>query len=194
MLQQTLGITSAVLIIIAAIPYYLSIFRGRSKPQRMAMFIFLVLSLISFSGQWAEGATASLWFAGFLVLNQVINVGLSFKYGMGGHSKLDIFSIFSAGMILLLWYLTSSAALAIILVVSINFIAKVLVAHKVYYNPKTELLYSWALSAVASMFAVFSVGELDWILILPPLHNAITVSVISLILYARGNKSFNHMH
>lgn len=194
MLQQAFGIVSALLVVCVAVPYYMSIFRGRSHPQRTAMFIFLVLSLISFSSQWAEGATASLWFAGFLVINQLCIFALSLKFGSGGYRKIDVFSLLTAAGIMILWYFSKNAGLAVVLVTAVNFVGKALVFHKVQHRPQSELLYSWALSVVASLFAIASVGSLQFTLILPPLHNAVTVGAIAYIMYQKGNRSFSPFH
>jgi hypothetical protein len=71
------------------------------------------------------------------------------------------------------------AALAIVLVVVVNTIAKWLVIAKVHALPYSELLVAWVLSSVGSMLAVLSVGKLDWVLIITPLQNAITTGIIA---------------
>ncbi len=187
---QILGLVSAVIGIFALIPYYVDIIKGRTKPQRAAFFIFSILATISFFGQYAEGAKASLWFAFILMTSPWIIFLLSLKRGVGGFATKDKISLLLAAMILLLWYLTSSAALAVVLAVSVNTIAKYLVAIKVYALPYSDLLFTWVMSAVASFFAFLSVGKLDFILLLPPLQNGITVGIIAgIIIYRRKRVS-----
>lgn len=184
-LAQTFGIISAVIGVIALIPYYVDIIKGRTKPQRAAFLIFSVLATISFFGQYAEGATASLWFAFVLMASPYAILLLSIKRGVGGFARRDKISLALAVGILCVWYFTKSAALAVVLVVAVNTIAKYLVAAKVYELPYSDLLLTWVLSAIASVFAALSVGELDWILLLAPVQNAITVGIIALIIVIR---------
>lgn len=182
---QVFGVLSLITIALGLVPYYVDIIRGNTRPQRAAMFIFAVLSAIAFSGQLAAGATASLLFAGTMLCNQVLLFVLSLKYGMGGFDKKDKFSLLMAALILIVWYFTQSAAVALLLTTSVNTIGKTLVAIKVYHHPHSELLYAWYMSVIASVFGALAVGTWNWVLLLVPLHNAITVGIIALIIVAR---------
>ena len=183
---ELFGIISGIIAVYASVPYIIDIIKGNTKPQRAAWVIFVTLSAISFFAQLAAGATNSLWLPFVLLVQAVIIFGLSFKYGMGGFSKFDIASLIMAVIILIIWWATSSAALAIICGVVVNTIGKVLVAEKVYKHPSTEYLPTWVWGVVASVFSVLAVGSLNWILILAPLQNAITVGMIAgLIVYRR---------
>jgi hypothetical protein len=182
---QLFGALSVMLIVIGMVPYYVDIFRGKTKPHRMAMFIFAILSAIAFAGQWLEGAEASLWFAFALLINQLALFVLSFKYGMGGFNSSDKIGLLLTVLILAGWYVTDSVALALVLTVTANTIGKMLVMAKVYHHPNTELLFSWVTASVASIFAVLAVGELDWLLILVPAQNAITVGIIAVVIIMR---------
>lgn len=179
------GILGGVIAFLASIPYIIDIVRGNTKPQRMAWVIFLTLSGISFFAQLAEGATDSLWFPLVLFLQAIIIFVLTLKFGVGGFGKFDILSLTLAIFIMILWAVTKSAALAIICGVVVNDIGKVLVAKKTYKSPRTEYLPTWVWSVVASLFAVLAVGSFDWILIVYPLNNAISVGIIAAIIIYR---------
>lgn len=179
------GILSLFVLTAGLIPYYNDIYRGNTKPQRAAMFIFAVLSAIAFSGQFAEGAKASLIFAGTLLFNQLLLFALSIKYGMGGFDAKDKIALVLAGLILIGWYSTKSAVLALVLVTLVNTIAKILVTIKVYKYPYSDLLYSWYMAAIASVLGALAVGGWNWILLLVPVHNAVTVGIIALTITVR---------
>ncbi len=182
---ELLGILSGVIVFIASIPYIIDIVKGNTKPQRMAWVIFITLSGISFFAQLAEGATNSLWFPLVLFVQAIIIFTLTIKFGVGGFGKFDILSLLLAVLIMIVWAVTKSAALAIICSVAVNTIGKILVAVKVYKKPHTEYVPTWAWSAVASVFAVLAVGNLDWVLIITPLQNAITVGAIAILIFVR---------
>ncbi|MFZ1483721.1 MAG: hypothetical protein WAS36_01780 [Candidatus Saccharimonadales bacterium] len=192
---QLFGALSVILFLAGTIPYIIDILRGNTKPHRMAMFIFVVLSAIAFTGQLLEGAEASLWFAGVLLINQITLFILSFKYGMGGFTTREKISLALTALILIFWYLTDSVAIALVLTVTVNTIGKLLIMAKVYDHPYTELLYSWIMSTFASVFAVLAVGELDWLLILVPAQNAITVGIVAgIIIIRRKQLKLTHTH
>lgn len=182
---EIIGILSGVMAFIASIPYIVDIVKGNTKPQRMAWVIFITLSGISFFAQLAEGATNSLWFPAVLFLQSIIIFALTLKYGMGGFGKPDIASLVAAILIMIIWWITKSPAVAIVCGVLVNTIGKILVAQKVYEYPSTEYLPTWVWSAVASLLAVVAVGSWNWILMITPLQNAITVAIIAAIIYIR---------
>lgn len=182
---EIIGILSGIIAFAASIPYIIDIVKGNTKPQRMAWVIFITLSGISFFAQLAEGATNSLWFPAVLFLQSIIIFALTIKYGMGGLGKSDVFSLIAAVSITIVWWVTKSSAIAIVCGVLVNTIGKVLVARKVYTYPNTEYLPTWVWSAIASVLAVLAVGSWNWLLIITPLQNALTVAVIATIIYVR---------
>lgn len=185
---EIFGILSGVIAFASSIPYIIDIIKGNTRPQRMAWVIFITLSGISFFAQLAEGATHSLWFPAVLFLQSIIIFGLTLKYGMGGFERVDIFSMIAAILIMIIWWVTKSPAIAIVCGVLVNTIGKILVARKVYAYPNTEYLPTWVWSSVASLFAVVAVGGWNWILIITPLQNALTVFSIAAIIYIRRQK------
>jgi hypothetical protein len=184
-LLRTFGIFSALLTLTAVAPYYVDILRGRTKPQRAAYAIFGTVATISFFSQMAAGAKASLWFAAVLVLNTYIVFLLSIKRGIGGFGAKDKVSLLLVAIILVAWYITNSASLAVVLVVSLNTIAKYLVVMKVYKLPYSDLLFTWVVSTFASIFAALSVGKLSWVLLLSPVQNGVTVAIIASVIIVR---------
>ena len=184
-LKQLFGISGTLLAIYAIIPYIADIKKGNTKPHKMDQIIFMIIAGISFFGQLQEGATASLYLTAYFFFLPFIILYLSRNTKIGSITKPDIFTLILCLFVLLVWALTESAALAIILITFVNFIAKVLVMIKVYKYPDSELLITWNLAIVASLLTVLSVGEFDWILILTPLHNAVTVAIISGIIINR---------
>lgn len=179
------AVLSGALGIIGTPLYIIDIIRGGTKPHRAAFLLFSIGGAISFAGQAAEGASFSLLFAGALLVSSISIFALSLKYGTGGFNRRDKIGLVIAACALLGWFATSSAVIALILIALYNTIAKVMIMLKVHENPHTELLLSWVISTVGSFFAVLAVGSLDWVLILMPAQNGITVGLIAGIIYVR---------
>ncbi len=176
---QLAGVLSVVITVITITPYVMDILAGRTKPQSVAALVFLTLNVISFSGQWQEGANFSLYWSGTMVGITACIFLLSLSYGMGGSSKFDYFTLASTVCILGAWWFTESGVVAICLTVSVNFIAKLLVIHKIWHHPNTEFLPTWVGACVSSVFAVIAVRKWDFVLMLPPLNSTVTVAMIS---------------
>lgn len=179
------GVLSGALGFIGTPLYIIDIIKGGTKPHRAAFLLFAIGGAISFAGQASEGASWSLLFAGALLASSMAIFALSLKYGAGGFNRRDKVGLVIAACALLGWFATSSAVVALILIALYNTIAKVMIMFKAYDEPHTELLLSWVTSTVASFFAVLAVGSLDWVLILMPAQNGITVGLIAGIIYFR---------
>jgi len=188
-LKQLLGISGTLLAIYAIIPYIADIRKGNTKPHKMAQILFMIIAGISFFGQLQEGATASIYLTVYFFFLPIIILYLSRDTKIGSITKSDLYVLLMCMGVLAIWAITDSPAIAIILITLVNFVGKVLVMKKVYRYPDSELLLTWNLAIIASLLTVLSVGEFDWILILTPLHNAVTVAIISLIIIKRRKTS-----
>ncbi len=179
------GVISALFALAGIIPYVLDILNGNTKPQRAAFFILTIAALISFFAQLGQGAKFSLYVAlAFVLCNTTVFI-LSLKHGIGGFNKVDKIGLLLAFFVLVVWYFTASAALAIVCIVMFNSVAKFLVAHKAFYRPNTELMFSWLTGIFAGLFSALAVGKLDIILLLAPIQIFTSSLVITLIIYLR---------
>ena len=102
------------------VPYIKDIFKNTTKPERASWLIWAILGLVIFFAQLAKGASNSLWFTGAQVLGDLTVFILAIKYGVGGLIKRDIIALFAAGLGLVLWYLTSEAAVALFIAIAID--------------------------------------------------------------------------
>jgi hypothetical protein len=183
---QLFGILSGLIALYSSFHYIRDIIRCNTKPHRMAWVIFITLSGVSFFAQLAEGATNSLWFPLVLFVQAIIIFSLTLKYGVGGFGKYDVMSLILAILIMIVWVITKSPAIAIICTVSVNTIGKALVAAKTYKHPHSEYLPTWLYSVLASILSALAVGKLNWILLITPIQNALTVGAIAgIIIYRR---------
>lgn len=167
----TFGIASGVLSTFAYIPYIIDTIAGRTQPQRASWLIWSVLGSIALVSQIYEGATVSLWFAGVQVTGTVIVFALSIRAGSGVFlSKTDNFILVAAGIGLVLWYFTETAAYALAITISISLLGGVATVTKAWRDPDSETLITWVVSLIASVCAVLSVGKFDLIILAYPLY------------------------
>jgi hypothetical protein len=167
---QTLGLIAGILSVITYIPYLRDIFLKKTKPQRATWLIWSVLSVIAFFSQLAEGATHSLWLIGVQTIGVLFIFILSLFFGVGGFSRRDIITLIAAGIGLLLWYVTSNAALALFISIAIDAAAASLTVRKAYLDPSSETLSTWLLSGTSGIFAAFAVGSFNVVLLAFPVY------------------------
>lgn len=167
---QILGVASGILGGICYFPYIKDIFKRTTKPERASWLIWTILGLIAFFSQMAEGAAWSLFLTGFDTIGVVAIFILSIKYGVGGVTRRDVAALIAAGIGLMLWYVTSHAVLALLIIILIDAIGTCLTVIKAYKDPESETISMWLLVAIAGVLGAFSVGTLDPILLTYPIY------------------------
>lgn len=185
---QALGLISGFLSVVTYVPYLRDIFRLKTKPERATWLIWSVLTGIAFFTQLAEGATDSLWLTGVQAVGVVLIFLLSIKFGVGGLTRRDLLALGAAGVGLLLWYLTSNAAVALFISIAIDAIGASLTVLKAYADPGSETFSTWVLSGTAGVFAAFAVGSFDYVLLAFPVYViAVNYAVAGAMLLGKRN-------
>lgn len=163
------GLISALLNVICYIPYIIDILKNKTKPARSSWLIWGVMGTIAFITQLAKGATNSLWLPGAQTLGVTTVLFLSLKKGTGGLTRRDVISLIIAGIGLIVWLLTSEAAFALYIVILINIVGGIPTIIKSFEKPGSETLMTWILGTLAGLFAIFSVGQPSFVLLIYPI-------------------------
>lgn len=180
------GILSGVLSAISYPPYIVSILRGKTKPERASWLIWSVLTAMGFFSQLAVGATHSLWLPGIQGIGVTIVLLLSIRYGFGGLMRRDVVTLTAAAVILLVWYVTDNAVIAVYLTILIDAMGAWLTVIKAYEHPESEIPVTWALSGTGGFFGLLAVGTLNPELLSYPFYIfAVNFAVVAAILLGR---------
>lgn len=169
-LSSVFGLLSGILSALCYIPYVRGIVKGKVKPERASWLIWSVLTAIGFFSSLAIGATHSLWLPGVQGIGVIVVFLLSIKYGYGGLLKRDILTLIASALTLIIWYFTQQPVVALYLTTIIDAMGGYLTVIKSYEEPDTETPVTWAMSAIAGLFAVLSVGKLDLSLLAYPFY------------------------
>lgn len=187
-MTQIFGLLAGVVAIISFLPYIVDIFRGKTKPERASWFIWAVLGGIAFFSQFAKGATDSLWLPGVQTFGVALIFLLAMKFGTGGFAKRDKIALLCAALGLVLWYITSEAAIALFIVIAVDAAASVLTIIKSYEDPESETIISWVLFSVSGILAAFAVGSWNLVLLSYPFYIFLTNAVVVTTIYLGKNK------
>jgi hypothetical protein len=189
---QLIGLIAGFLAIISYIPYILDIIHRKVKPERASWVIWTVLIGIALFAQLSKGATSSLYFTAFDSIGAITIFFLSFKYGVGGLVKRDVYALIAAGIGLLAWYFTHNAIYALLITIGIDAIASSLTVIKTYEDPKSETYLMWSIVSIAAILAMISVGRFDLTLITYPFYIFFAnFSVVVAKYFSEHMKKFN---
>lgn len=182
------GYLSGALALIAFIPYYRDIFRGKTKPERASWLIWGCIDLVALFTQLAEGASYSLFLPIAYAIGDFGVFFLAFKYGYGNRLlRRDKFALAGVAASLIIWYISREAAIALIIVIFIDWIAGVLNIMKSYEAPRSETMSKWVLNGIAALFAGIAVGSLDVTLLLFPVSTFL-LSLATVVAIQLGSK------
>ena len=145
----------------------------------MSYGIWLAVEIIGISSYIASGATTTKWLPLLATFNSLVIFILSFKYGMGGTSKLDFFSLGLAAVAITLWLRTGSPVLAVYMSVLAGCIGYIPTIRKTYKWPKTENTLSWSMYVVAASLNVCALTTNRLVIVLPTISTLILSSVVA---------------
>jgi hypothetical protein len=153
-----LGLLAGVIGVVGYAPYIRDILKGSTRPDRASWLIWTLEYAALFCAQLGVGAAESLWLVGLQLLGVVTICALSYRYGVGGFDRKNTIVLLSVCIVLVIWYLTRSADLTIILLIAVEAVGVALTMRKVYKQPGSETLVMWALIAVAGVIGIAAVG------------------------------------
>lgn len=188
-LIQILAIGSAVVNLLGTGIYLLLIKRGKVKPERAAWWIWTLLMVVALAVQIAQGASWSLLLtASYLVGNLAISI-LSLRYGYGKFKAYDLAALLLVFVGLYLWHITSNELTALAIIIILDLLGAVLLAHKTWRAPYTESTVSAYLFAIGALLGLLSVGGINEKAIFPAYVTIINTSILILILGRRAWRS-----
>lgn len=154
-----LGIAAGIIGFLAFVPYIIETLSHKTKPNKATWIIWAVLGIIIAASYWSAGARDSAWTPIAYALGILVVAGLSLKYGEEGWTSLDKACLLGAGCGLLLWALTSDAALALYFTISVDAIGAIPTIKKAYERPQSESRAAWALFLAANSLNILAIGS-----------------------------------
>lgn len=168
--------------------YIYAMFKLGTRPNRASWWIWSLSALIIATSYHFTGAEQTIWmaiseFAGLLVVSI-----LSIKWGVGGWSRSDRFSLAGASLSLILWAVSGSAFLTLVFILAVDFFGAFPTILKSYKDPKSENITSWGLVFWASVINIFAAEEMTIEILIYPLYMTFILGLIYFLLIYRTRK------
>src|SRR3989344_7062194 len=136
--KTLLGILATVIGIIGYIPYFVDIFRGKTKPHVFSWFVWTLLTSIAFFAQVAGDAGPGAWVTGLTAMVCLVITLLAFTRGEKEITRLDWMSFVGALLGIILWIKNQDPLPSVILVTLVDAIAFIPTFRKSYHKPNEE--------------------------------------------------------
>lgn len=156
-MNDIIGIVSGVVGLAGYGPYVRDILRYQTKPERTSWLIWTLEYAVLCGAQIDKGARAAAWLAGLQLAGVVVVYGLSLKYGVGEFDRRNQLLLACTVAALAAWLFTSSASIAICILITVETIGVFLTIVKAYKQPGSETLTMWLLLSAAGTLGNFAV-------------------------------------
>jgi len=159
MINENWVLVGALLNIIGSSTYAWNTLKGKTKPNRVSWFLWMVIPMIAFSAQISEGVgisslmTFMVGFGPFLVLM----ASLMNKKAYWKVSTLDWWCGALSVLAVILWLVTGTGAVAIVLSILADLLAGVPTLIKAYKDPESEhhsVFRNGSISAAITMLTI----------------------------------------
>lgn len=188
------GIAAPIISIIGFIPYFVSIFKRKTKPSGASWWTWTLLTLVAVSSSWSGGADwrvllLPLW----LCLSQLAVAIFSLKYGENKWDFKNKLFVGVAILSLILWGITGNPLLALGFVVGADLFASFPNFRHVAKNPEQEDRLAWGLGWIAALCALFAIQTWNFVSSAWAIYFFFNMSVVMYFLFRKGKgveKSF----
>ncbi len=183
--NEFLGWVSIIIGTIGYIPYFVSIFRGKTKPHILTWFVWGVLTSIAYFAQVSDGAGVGAWVTGFTALVSFFITILALFKGEKDITKSDCITFSVALISIPIWYFTKTPLYSVILITVIDALAFFPTFRKSYNKPHEELPILYILSALKFVVALIVLANWSIITALYPASLVLMNGVFVLMLLYR---------
>ena len=169
-LAPMFGLLAGAVAAACTVPYVRDTLRGATVPHRGSWLIWGVLEVVALQAQRADGASWSLVPLMIQALGTCLVLTLSFWFGTGGLSRVDLALLGLAGLGVVGWLAVQRPVIATTCVIAADVVAAIMMAPKAWRDPHSETLSTFVLASVSGGLMVGSVGSLSAQLLMYPVY------------------------
>lgn len=183
--KEILGLIATAIAFVSYIPYFRDILAHRTKPHAFSWFVWGILTLISFASQISDDAGPGAWVSGFTAVIGLVIFFFALKVGKRNIARSDWLMLAGAGLALLMWFITKTPLLSVILITIVDFFGFLPTIRKSYDRPYEETLSTFALSGLKYVVAIFALDNVSVITALYPIYLIGANAFFITLLYVR---------
>ncbi len=182
--HEIAGWVAGSLSLAAFVPYVIAILRREMTPNRATWLIWTVVGAMIVRSYDANGATHTMWLAISYVVGPFIVFILSIKHGEGGWTRLDIACLLTAGASAVVWLLSGSAFLALVMLIVADAMGATPTIIKSYKRPESEDRTAWTIGFSATVVNLFAIENWNSLSItMHPVYMFVATGIILSLLW-----------
>lgn len=187
--KEFFGLLALVLTFAAFIPYYRTIWRKETRPHVFSWFVWGAGTVIICFAQLSDGAGIGAWPIG---ISGLLTFGVAFlalaKSPDTSVVKLDWLFLALALSALLLWFFTSTALSAVIVLTIVDLLGFGPSVRKTYHRPREENATFFVIAIFRNAFVVAALENYSWTTVLFPAAVGIACILFVILIWIRRLK------
>lgn len=167
MLINVLVVASTALGVVNAIPYWIDMYRGGTRPSKLGNFIWAFASIVRATAFiYLSGMSAGAWLQVAFAVTGVITFALALRFGMKGITPTDIVALIIGVSAIAMWLWLGPQWAVLLTAVSTSAGYAATIA-KTYRHPRTENLHHWLMVATGAALSFVAISLADgWVFVL----------------------------
>ncbi len=187
MLNENFVLLGALLNLVGSSSYAIDTFRGKTQPNRVTFFLWALAPLIAFSAQISGGVGLRS------LMTFMVGFGPAVVFLVSFHdpkaywkiSKLDIACGALSLLALVLWFLTKTGYVAIILSILADLLAGVPILIKAYKFPETESYNVFFFGAVSAAITLLTIKTWSFTVAAFPIYIFLICGTLFLLIFRK---------
>jgi hypothetical protein len=167
----------------------LSTLKGKNRPNRATWIIWTAVGISLLASYAASGARETVWVAAANLAAFVFVLALSFKYGVGGWTALDITCLTGAVLGFGLWWWFDSPLPTLYSGLFIDLVGAVPTIVKAWKEPESEDLLAWVMFCLANALNLLAIKHWSVTMASYPVYMVFITSLLVAVLLARRGAS-----
>ncbi len=187
-MRELLGITAVIIGLIGYVPYFVTIFNGKTKPHAFTWFVWGLLTAIAFGGQIAGNGGAGAWVTGVTAFISFTIFALALVKGKKDFPLADWLCLAGCMLALALWAFTDNPLSAIILITGIDLLAFIPTFRKSYRKPYSEPAFTYSLSGLKFVVGIAALEQFSAVTVIYPASLVLTNGLFVLMILVQRKR------
>lgn len=176
---------SSILTVVSVFPYLINVIKRKTKPRVVTWFTWGLLTGISCVAAIVEGQWATAIMLGFSGMSSFAIMALGWEFGDKKFEKLDIFCLVAAVAGIMLWRLLDSPSVAVLVMITADFIGGVPTTIHAWKKPFQETWQTFFMGLIGAICTLIVLENLQITSFAFPLFIALNSLNVTLIILLR---------
>jgi hypothetical protein len=184
-MHNTLAVIGGLVAISSSIPYILNTVRGKTHPNIVSWFTWMLLHVVAASAAFASGAIQTGIFTSAAAFSTGMIVIMSTRFGFRRYTRFDVVCQGLATIGIIIWQITNQPLFALIMVMAVNLTAALPTIRHAWNEPQHETWQTFAISVVAASITIASIAHYSFVALAYPVYFFACDGAIAILILSR---------